>query len=277
MIFIVDETLGESRYETGFPSLADAAKQAGHQVFLVKYRPISQAIEGELPAFAGDEAVVIYGTINFCKLMERRYGKNYCPGLYMKDVVKFFHKFAVQYGDLILNDDYNILPFGEVRRRFNWADVNPFFIKPLSGLKEFTGQVICDQHEFDYISPHNKIFDDELCVVAAPKHIKAEFRYVIVEGRVITGSEYRWDNILDVRTDTHPTCDALANLVAANNWQPDAVYVCDIALTDSGDARIIELNAFSSSGLYACDTHKIVAAVSAAAEREFKGEVFDTA
>jgi hypothetical protein len=44
------------------------------------------------------------------------------------------------------------------------------------------------------------------------------------------------------------------------------VYVCDVAWTDERQrARLIELNSFSSSGLYACDTRKIVSAVSAAA------------
>lgn len=50
------------------------------------------------------------------------------------------------------------------------------------------------------------------------------------------------------------------------------MYVCDIALLGSGIAQVIELNAFSSSGLYACDTLKIVEAVSKAAEREHSGD-----
>ena len=51
------------------------------------------------------------------------------------------------------------------------------------------------------------------------------------------------------------------------------MYVCDVALLPDDTAKVIELNAFSSSGLYACDTYKIVEAVSRAAMREYLGEV----
>lgn len=101
---------------------------------------------------------------------------------------------------------------------------------------------------------------------------------------MIAGSEYRWDNILDVRRDTHPICDALAKKIAEADWQADSVYVCDVALIDdfiAADwggppagltAKVVELNAFSSSGLYACDTYKIVEAVSKVAHCEWQGE-----
>ena len=151
------------------------------------------------------------------------------------------------------------------------------------GLKEFVGQVINGPEDFwDLLSPQVPIDPYILCVVAEPQHIIAEFRYVICEKEVIAGSEYRWDNILDVRRDTHPVCDKLAEQIAKAEWQADTVYVCDIALIvedniRGGDlcldevAKVIELNAFSSSGLYACDTYKIVEAVSKAAEREHGG------
>lgn len=276
MIFIVDELLGESRYESGFPSFADAAEDAGHKVYRVKYKPIAQMIEGDMPDLGIYEPVIAYGTIQFCKVFERLFGKHYRPGLFYNPAVKSFEKFAVHYNELgwLLNDDYYILPFGEVESRRKGGI--PFFIKPLSGLKDFVGQVITAD-QFADLSPFHPIPPETLCVISAAKDIQAEFRYVIVEGRVITGSEYRWDNVLDVRIDTHPACDALANLVATYHWQPDSVYICDIALTGDSSAHIIELNAFSSSGLYACDTNKIVAAVAKAAAREFSGEVFDTA
>jgi hypothetical protein len=122
------------------------------------------------------------------------------------------------------------------------------------------------------------------CVLCLEKKISRQFRYVIVDKKVITGSEYRWDNVLDVRRDTHPLCDEMAQKVAEADWQADRVYVCDVALVETivsaaeryyteikQEAKIVELNAFSSSGLYACDTYKIVEAVSKAAEDEALG------
>jgi hypothetical protein len=173
----------------------------------------------------------------------------------------------------MLNSDFYVIPYAEfVRRKIPQGQA--VFIKPDSGMKEFTGKVITWDKFDDEISSMNQIerVDPEtLCVIAQPKPIAAEFRYVIADGSVITGSEYRWDNILDVRRDTLPICDELAAHVADMEWQADRVYVCDIALSN-GVAKIVELNAFSSSGLYACDTHKIVAAVSTAALKECYGD-----
>ena len=39
--WIIDELLTERDYETGYPSLADAAEQLGHRVCRVKHKPFS--------------------------------------------------------------------------------------------------------------------------------------------------------------------------------------------------------------------------------------------
>ena len=278
--WLVDELLNERLYETGYPSIAEAAKELGHRVYQTKYVPFSERPDTEVP-FQDNECVVTYGTVQFCKQVEKYYGRMWTPGMYFNKNVKHWAKFAPQFHGCLLNEDYNILPFKTVRWRIH--ENERLFIKPESGLKEFVGQVVCGLKELDELSPHAPIDDDTLCIVASPKIIKAEFRYVICEKEVIAGTEYRWDNVLDVRRDTHPICDALVKKVAEADWQADTCYVCDIALVDdftdadwggppTGEAaKIIELNAFSSSGLYACDTYKIVEAVSKAALKEYSG------
>lgn len=263
--WVIDELLSERQYETGFPTLADAAEEACHRVYRTKYVPF-----GELEDILVESGpVVTHGTIQFNKKFEKKYGKLFRPGMYFNQNVKSFEKFASKIGDDLLNRNYYILPWGEIVRR----KLTSVFVKPLSGLKEFPGQVI---KGYDYdIQPNSPIPDDCLCVVDDERDIKAEFRYVIANRRVITGSEYRWDNVLDVRTDTHPVCDKLAAKIAGADWQADIVYICDIALQKfqyAGEvAKVIELNAFSSSGLYACDTRKIIEAVSEAAYNEYYG------
>ena len=274
--WFVDELLGERTYETGYPSLADAAEELGHKVYRTKYQPHSRKPDwGVTEEFLPGACVVSYGTVQFCKQVEKFFGKMWTPGMYFNENVKHFTRFAVPLRSVLLSDDYYILPYGEFchRWRKNGDDV---FIKPESGMKEFTGQVLSKQRDLEDLSPWGVIDDHTLCVVASPKDIKAEFRYIIVEGKVITGSEYRWDNVLDVRRDTHPICDLLAAKVAAMEWQADKAYVCDVALMEDAGARphaaVIELNAFSSSGLYACNTYDIVKAVSQAALREHEGD-----
>lgn len=271
--WVVDELLGEDSYASGYPSIAVAAEELGHRVIRTKYKPMSIFPDIDNPPSGLLDPVVVYGTVQFCKQIEKVAGRQWCPGLYFNQNVKHFSRYAPHYAGSMLNDDYYILPLGEVWWRIEHTMEGPVFIKPESGLKEFTGQVVNDLYELDRMSLHHTLDAETLCVLASVKEIKAEFRYVIVNKEVITGSEYRWDNVLDVRRDTHPVCDHLANIVALNDWQPDTAYVVDVALMPDDTARIVELNALSSSGFYACDTHKIVKAVSAAAQREFDGDV----
>jgi len=199
----------------------------------------------------------------------------FCPGSYFNDEVKRFSTYAPKLGgDILLNSDYYLLPFGEfVRRRLKPGE--SVFIKPDSGLKTFTGKVISYDtfdHEINSMNQIERVYPETLCVIASAKQIDGEFRYIIADGEVITKSQYRWDDQLEVRIDTFPQGDELAKYVAELNYQPDAVYVVDIALCNNS-AKVIELNAFSSSGLYACDTDKIARAVSISALNEFNETV----
>lgn len=270
--WLVDEILSERQYKTGYPSIADAAIALGHTVYKTKYIPFSTEPDSDIP-FAAGSCVVTHGTVQFCRQIDKHLGNVYCPGTYFNRNVKSFSLFASHFGDLMLNSDFYIIPYAEfVRRRLLPNQV--VFIKPDSGMKEFTGKLMSYDNFDDEISSMNQIeiVDPEsLCVVANPKRIDAEFRYVIADGAVVTGSEYRWDNVLDVRRDTLPICDDLAKYVAEMEWQADRVYVCDIAYVE-GKAKIVELNAFSSSGMYACNTYAVVEAVSAAAIKEYNGE-----
>lgn len=264
--WLIDERLQERQYETGFPSLADAARQQGHIVDVVRFEGRGTEIDTKITA---ENYVITHGTIQFCQQVERQFGKSWMPGLYFNENVKLFHKFAVHIGrENLVNSDYRIIPYDDLR-----SLNEKVFVKPLAGLKSFVGQVIDPQKGDDMfrITEGKFIEPDTLCVVASPRTIQSEFRYIIADKKVVTGSEYRWDNVLDVRRDTLPACDAMAQKVADMEWQADSVYVCDVAMTDLGP-KVVELNAFSSSGLYACDTNKIVEAVSAAAYQEYFGE-----
>lgn len=158
--------------------------------------------------------------------------------------------------------------------RFNNTSLSSLFIRPVSGYKSFAGQVIKQatwDEDIKTLDLLSSVMDETMIMVAPPVNIQGEFRFVIADGKVVTGSEYRWDNVLDVRIDYPDECFQLAKQVAEHDWQVDVAYVCDIALTDEGP-KLIELNGFASAGLYACDINQVVEAVSRAAWREYSGE-----
>lgn len=56
-----------------------------------------------------------------------------------------------------------------------------------------------------------------------------------------------------------------ARALASTSWRPDPLFMLDVGEVDGGELRVIELNAFSCSGLYACELEPVVRAASACA------------
>jgi len=185
-----------------------------------------------------------------------------------------------------------MLPFGEIKRLskeddFKYWIGSQFFIRPDSGLKEFTGQVVYDNQVISNYRPmwgNNRlgmmtpeevqdtyrVEDDLLCVVARARYIEKEWRVVIGDKKVITGCQYKFRDELCESEDFPEKVKEYAEKVAQCGWEPARVYVMDIASDVHGELGLLEINSFSSSGLYKCDLSKIVKEVSIIAENEWK-------
>lgn len=265
-----------TRSAPGVPDLARAAADAGH---VVELRTMDELRCMDFP-FSEGACAVAYGSNQFVALAKRRFPGRWQPGTYHRIENLSYSAFGPHLGDLLLNSGFVLLPFGEVARRRGSLPAGvtgpggEFFLRPDAVTKSFTGLVLTPENfelEIGTLRRIHNVADDVLCVVAPPRPIDSEFRFVIADGAVVAGSEYRWDGRLDIRSDVLPECAAMAETVASRPWQADRVYVCDVGMA-AGEPRVIELNAFSCSGLYACDTAAIVSAVGLAAWREHQGE-----
>jgi hypothetical protein len=180
--------------------------------------------------------------------------------------------YACHYGEYLFNHDYAMLPFGELSRcrdrLFDLLGIDGrVFIRPDSPLKLFTGQ-IASRQTFSADLEFMGFYDfpaNSLVVVSSPKEIVVEWRFVIVNGEVVAGSQYKERG----RPETRPDCDVraleLAQRIAALDYQPDPVWIIDICQDSNGTYGLLEIGGFSFAGLYACDRSKVVAAVSKAA------------
>lgn len=162
-------------------------------------------------------------------------------------------------------------------RKDDWWQIFPgekLFVRPNSGMKTFAGQTVSLEdwdEDIRTIDQLTSVMPETLMMVAPINDLQGEFRFVVAEGEIIAGSEYRWDNKLDIRRDWPEECFELAQRVAQHPWQVDIAYTCDVALTDDGP-KVVELNGFCSAGLYACDMNKVVEGISRVAWREWSGE-----
>jgi ATP-grasp domain, R2K clade family 3 len=137
------------------------------------------------------------------------------------------------------------------------------FVRPDSPLKPFSGRVL-ERGQISLRSlDHGFYYDDvTLPVMVTPiVDVGDEWRFVVVDGRVVAGSGYAADG----RTarlplgDDHPA-HAYAQSILAYLTAPEAAFVLDVAEGPDG-LRLLELNPFSGADLYACDRSAVVDAV----------------
>ncbi len=103
-------------------------------------------------------------------------------------------------------------------------------------------------------------------VVSSPKSILSEWRFVIADGKVVTGCQYKDGDDLDYRPEYDRNAFELAESIADIDYQPDPVWVMDIFQISDGSYHLLEIGGFSFSDLYACNKREVVSAVSAVAK-----------
>ena len=263
-------------------ALSYAAQEVGCEV---EIRSIKEMYDDEgrapLETDSNERACVIFrGSINMSVDL-RKSRPNWIGNWHSRDAYLCSHYYSY-WGQYITQQRYLILPVAEVLRNWDWlfdtlAQDNLLFIRPNSGEKEFNGELVQRKNMFGWklVSIETKsTLIDELCVVSTPVEIQKEVRLIIANKRVVAGSVYRlagmiWHERLEDQHDANDII-AFAEMVLAGLSPPDLppVHCLDIAVHDS-KLSILEVGCFCCCGLYACDLHKIVPAVSDAAEQSF--------
>jgi hypothetical protein len=93
-----------------------------------------------------------------------------------------------------------------------------------------------------------KLEPETKVVLCEPKNIQAEFRWFVVDGKVVSGSMYRCRNQLIKQRMTEPEEFDEAQKMA-DKWLPAPCCVMDLALVDD-ELKVIEFNCINSSGFY---------------------------
>jgi hypothetical protein len=220
---------------------------------------------GELipPAIPEAEKVICLGSYSM-RHTAAAHGWN--PGVY--DIIH--QTFILQHshwGDLMLNSD------SQVHRFEDAVFTEPTFVRPIDDSKYFAGQVF-DHEEFekwrfgvcvlehDYGSSLTK---DTLVQLCSPKEIYAEYRYWIVDSKVVTRSLYKRGDRVIYSADVDSSLDDFVARVIrpsppAPAWQPHRAYVLDVCTTPDG-IKIVEINTLNSAGFYAGNVTDIIMAL----------------
>ena len=238
--------------------------------------------------FGADDCVIYYGSIGLAKEIEKV--NQWTPNTYTNSKYYDCSNYYPAFGNYLLNQDYLMIPKGDVIRQKEWiyyleGEKNEVFIRPERGGKTFTGKSISKENLEDHINSLN-INDKDLCVISSPKEVYKEWRFLVVDGKIITGSQYRerkWDgktaeyvsrdvqdNVEQNMSVHQKAYDKAEEILANTNFQCDRAWTLDIC-EHRGDFYMMEIGGFSCAGLYKMDLEKIVAKISEIAAEDWNG------
>jgi len=228
-------------------------------------------------AFPADSCVVSHGSINFIKKLQRE--TEWIPG-YFANFNNFkcsnYYKYFFKY---LLNKNHFFVPFGIIdhlkEKVFDGKD--RVFIRPDSGEKFFTGKVVSYDNVDEELKVERVCYDvpkEAMILVAnVVDSIEAEYRFIVADDEVLTGSQYRINGkYLPSGVFDSEAKNYLQSVLNDVKYRPDRVFTADIAKVD-GKFSLIELNSFSSCGLYCCDSEKIVDRINKIAEEEYNSYI----
>lgn len=231
--------------------------------------------------FTDEDIVIFHGSLQH----GRRVAKlPLYPGIYLTLENYECYKYYGLFGEYLLNSNYMMMGLNDVLRNKDkifdtFGNLGSIFIRPSNGYKSFPGQLLPFnnfEQEFDIMTKSYGGLDmDVLCVVSPAVEIDEEFRFIVVDGKVVSGSLYmdkdsrkNWTAYYD-----RVCYDEIAWRFAeemAKIYQPDKAFTVDVCKLPSGEYKLIELNSFCCGSMYGNDYDEVVKAVNECCRADFE-------
>lgn len=274
--WIIEKYLFEEYEE----NLVQTIKDSGMNIILFDNMPRFDNIQDYIKnKFTEKDIVIMHGSLQMGKRMLRTPAY---PGVFLElDNYECFNYYG-HYGNNLLNSEYVMMGLNDVLRNknkiFDIFNTNSLFIRPSNGYKSFTGQTI-KKENFDtdfniLIKSYGGLDMNTLVLLAPTQEIEEEWRFIIINGKVISGSLYMdSDNRTEWKAYYNKLCDdklaySFAELMV-ELYQPDKAYTLDICKMKKGGYRLIEINSFCCASWYGNDLNKIVESVNELCITEF--------
>lgn len=229
-----------------------ALNEEGESFSSIEIQPFSE----ELPVVDVQEPCIAYGTTSLMKNAK----KQWTPGVFFEPSQFQVSTWQKIFGKDLLNHDGYLC-------KLNYLLVNcpeELFIRPNNDLKDFTGVVVKREDLMKQIQNINNggfLFDGNIEVfVSKPKHLQKEFRFFVVDGKVVTGCQYKLKTMAYMNLKIDKEVEEFAKKIA-NKWTPAPACVMDIAVNMEGESKLLEFNCFNASGIYICELNKIIQAI----------------
>lgn len=251
--------------------LLEAIRHSGNKCFETSYIPFNAGMI-ECP-YSNEDCVVSYGSINLIRKLYRT--QEWIPNAWFNLENLACTTYYTHWSQYLFQDDYFFMTWGELKNRKTWIErcfnSEPVFIKPNENLKVFTGKVV-EWETFDHFyKQEDECYTptyDSLVIVSRAKNIDREWRLVIIDGKVITGSLYKEDRKTKLDVNVPKEVINYAEVIAGDKWTPDSVYVMDICQRKE-NLNLLEIGAFNCAGLYASDLNLLVECINKKAQEDY--------
>ena len=168
------------------------------------------------------------------------------------------------FGKFLLNNCYTLLPASEANRQSDFlfqqfGRNGEVFARPSAGRKLFVGKTF---EMDDFKKTISKIDDPRsLVLISRPQKIGREWRLYIAHDRIITFSQYASNGKRNLEFECPSDVLSFGNEILQHvSWRPDPIFSMDLCECDD-QIRLLELNGFSCSNLYASDLDAIIGTI----------------
>ncbi len=260
--------------EKAVDKMIECFKRQDIQYDLVQIIPFSDELPKGITDYDGP--VIAYGTTTLLRNITK--SKKFFPGMWYDENTFKPSVWGNKHAGW-LNWRGRIIPMYMIADAFKHHKQG--FIRPDDDLKTFTSGVIT-RDEFmkwyKYIEEGKieNLTTSTKALICGVIPIEAEWRFVIINRDVITGSMYKRYNQLYTsgeKIDIPDGAIKLANIIAKDSWQVSSAYTLDICKipNEYNDVfKFVEINCLNSSGFYECDVMSIIYNANILAEREWE-------
>jgi hypothetical protein len=246
--WIIQENQGDPDTVRRMVQALESDRHLPHLVRLTKSLDVPP-----IPDLPNDDAIVCHGQGFVTRALHHPRLK---PGLFF-DPDKFkWSAFHSGWKELMLSSDGRMMTLSDAKGLLsNGATA---FVRPDSDSKVFDGGIY-DALRLDAATPEICVHPTTAVIVASPCTIEAEWRFFIVNRKIVGCSEYRrWGRPSIHGAVPHVAIDLAAEL--ASQWSPDDVYCLDLAAS-SDRIGVVEANCFNASRFYAAVIERVLRAV----------------
>jgi len=281
MLWVVQNNL---YHEAGYQKFLDAVERLGVKYQIVKVVPFTNKLlpadfdsmkedfeKAEEPYIDPNQKIMIMGAISLCRISKE---KGWTPGSYLNENFDF-EIWRDGFGEEnVLNSDAVVGTIDDIEVPFDW---DWRFVRPVHDTKSISGTVM-SKNNFQEWRLSINVFQEQdgvhlplhkytKIMVSTTKKIFTEYRMFVVDGKVVTGAQYKSGNtvMLCYEEPVEPrVVDFTQEMV--DRWKPAKAFVIDIADTPHG-LKVIEINNINSAGFYGSDVQKLVMALEDLEER----------